>query len=175
MNTGSITTNRLCLRRWKAEDIEPYAELCADPEVMRWIGAGAVRTKEECVTAIENFERFWDENGFGLFAVERSENQSLIGFTGLAIPDFLPQVMPSIEIGWRFARVAWGYGYATEAAQASLDFGFTELGFERIVSIHQVGNGASGRIMEKLGMSPFLETIDPSCGREVKVYELMSK
>ena len=175
MNMQSLTTNRLNLRRWKAEDVDPYAEICADPEVMRWIGSGAVRTRAECVAAIESFERFWDDYGFGLFAVELQENRTLIGFGGFAIPDFLPQVMPSIEIGWRLARDAWGNGYATEAARACLEFGFEDRSIDRVVSIHQVGNDASGRIMEKIGMSLWLETIDPSCERPVRVYEVHSE
>lgn len=175
MSTEPLTTDRLRLRRWNAEDVDPYAQLCADPEVMRWIGSGAVRNRDECVAAIENFERFWDENGFGLFAVELLENQRLIGFTGLAVPDFLPEVMPTIEIGWRLARDAWGHGYATEAARTCLDFGFNERGIDRVVSIHQVGNESSGRIMERIGMSLYLETVDPSCGRPVRVYEIQSE
>lgn len=168
----NLKTDRLLLRRWRSEDLDPYAELCADPEVMRWIGGGVVRTREECASAIERFESLWEEHGFGLFAVELLESQRLIGFSGLSIPDFLPEVMPSIEIGWRLARNAWGYGYATEAARASLEFGLYERGLERLVSIHQVGNEASGRIMEKIGMTLYLETIDPSCNRPVRVYEI---
>ena len=175
MCTHSLTTDRLRLRRWKDEDLDPYAELCANSEVMQWIGSGAVQTREECSAAIEKFERFWEDNGFGLFAVEHLESARLIGFTGLAIPEFLPEVMPSIEIGWRFARDTWGYGFATEAAHAALDFGQNKRGIDRVISIHQVGNDASGRIMEKIGMSLFLETIDPSCGRPVKVYETNTK
>ena len=175
MKNQTIRTTRLLLRRWEKEDIEPYAELCADAEVMRWIGSGSTRSRDQCVKAIDGFEVFWEQNGFGLFAVETLSNRKLIGFTGLAIPGFLPQVMPSIEIGWRLARGAWGNGYATEAAKAALEFGFITCQIDRIVSIHQVGNDASGRIMEKIGMSPHLETIDPSCDRPVKVYEVLSK
>jgi len=175
MNEQPLTTDRLLLRRWKTEDLDPYAELCADPEVMRWIGSGVTRTRDECAEAIEKFEIFWEQNGFGLFAVELRGSHQFIGFTGLAIPAFLPEVMPSIEIGWRLARHAWGKGYATEAAKNSLDFGFKKCGIQRFVSIHQVGNDASGRIMEKMGMSLYLDTIDPSCDRLVRVYEIHSE
>ena len=173
MRSVEIKTNKLCLRRWKAEDIDPFANMCADPEVMKWIGSGVVRTREECLLAIENSEHFWEENGFGLFAVELRETQSLIGFSGFAVPSFLPEIMPSIEIAWRFVRDAWGHGYATEAATAALNFGLKERGLERVVSIYQVGNEASGRVMEKIGMSLYLETIDPSSGRPVKVYDIV--
>ncbi|MEM1435747.1 MAG: GNAT family N-acetyltransferase [Pseudomonadota bacterium] len=166
-----ITTERLLLRRWESDDIEPYAVLCRDPEVMRWIGDGASRSRADCVTAIAGFEACWDANGFGLFAVETLDTGTFIGFAGLAIPEFLPEVMPAVEIGWRLARSSWGRGYATEAARAALAFGFEQCRLDRIISIHQVGNDASGRIMRKLGMRPSLETTDPSCGRAVRVYE----
>ena len=131
-----------------------------------------VRTKDECAGAIEKFEDFWEQHSFGLFAVELCNDQKLIGFTGLAIPDLLPEVMPSIEIGWRFSRDSWGQGYATEAAKAALNFGFNDFRLDRVISIHQVGNDASGRIMQKIGMSLYLETTDPSCNKPVRVYEI---
>lgn len=167
-----LLTERLVLRRWRPEDLEPYAEICADPEVMRWIGKGQVRTHEECARALASFERAWEDRGFGLFALELRAARGLIGFVGLSVPDFLPEILPSVEIGWRLAAAYWGKGLATEGARAALAFGLGQLGLDRIVSIHQLGNGASGRIMEKLGMRLERETIDPSCARPVRVYEI---
>jgi RimJ/RimL family protein N-acetyltransferase len=167
-----LSTERLVLRRWRPDDLDPYAELCADPEVMRWIGNGGVRSREECSKAIFAFERAWDDRGFGLFAMELRASGGLVGFVGLSVPDFLPEILPSVEIGWRLAADQWGKGLATEGARAALAFGFGQAGLTRIVSIHQVGNRASGRIMEKLGMRLERETIDPSCGRPVRVWEI---
>ena len=141
---------------------------------MRWIGDGSTKTKEECANAIGKFEEFWNQHDFGLFALELLENHQFIGFAGLSTPNFLPEVMPCVEIGWRLARSAWGYGFATEAAEASVRFGFKSCALNRIVGIHQEGNSASARIMQKLDMTPFLETIDPSCNRAVIVHELLS-
>lgn len=173
--TIQIQTQRLLLRRWNSDDLAPYSNICADPEVMKWIGNGDVRSTAECADAISDFEIFWEKHGFGLFAVERLSDRQLIGFTGLAIPNFLPEVLPSVEIGWRFGRHAWRQGYATEAALASLDYGLKNKQMERIVSIHQIGNEASGRIMEKIGMNLEREAIDPSCGRQVRVYEIIKR
>lgn len=103
-----VVTERLVLRRWKADDLEPYAEICADSEVMRWIGRGQVRTREECARAIAAFERAWEDRGFGLFALELRASGGLIGFVGLSVPDFLPEILPSVEIGWRLAAAQWG-------------------------------------------------------------------
>lgn len=167
-----ILTQRLLLRRWRDDDLEPYTLICADPEVMRWIGKGTTRTREECAEAIARFEREWVERGFGLFAIELRSASRFIGFVGLSVPGFLPEILPTVEIGWRLARDAWGRGLATEGARAVLQAGLGEMGLERIVGIHQAGNRASGRIMEKLGMRFEREAHDPTCGRPVRVYEI---
>jgi len=170
MSKPVITTSRLLLRRWRGEDIEPFAAMCSDPQVMRYIGSGDTRTREQAAAAILTFERMWDEQGYGLFAVELLGSDHLIGFTGLAEPTFLPEIMPAVEVGWRFARQSWGNGFATEAARAALDFGLVKLGIPEIVSIHQVDNHASGRIVQKLGMRFDRDTLDQTCGRLVRVY-----
>ena len=170
MSQHSIRTGRLLLRRWRDEDVEPFAAMCRDPEVMRYIGSGATRTRAQARASIHACEREWDQKGYGLFAVELLENGGFLGFAGLAEPTFLPEIMPAVEIGWRFARQAWGMGYASEAARAALDFGFRTCGLSEIVSVHQAENHASGRIMQKLGMRFDREAIDPTCGRPVRVY-----
>ncbi|MFC9670673.1 GNAT family N-acetyltransferase [Streptomyces sp. NPDC056949] len=169
-----LKTPRLLLRRWREEDVVPLSAVNADPEVMRWIGDSSVRDEQQTCGGIEAAEREWESQGFGLFAVEVRATGELAGFTGLSIPGFLPEVLPSVEIGWRLGRAHWGKGLATEAATAVVRFGIEERGLERIVSIAQVGNHASERIMVKLGMQPFRETVDPSCGRHVRVFELLS-
>jgi len=167
-----IQTERLVLRRWRPEDLDPYAEICADPNVMRWIGAGATRSRDECADAIARFEHAWEACGFGMFAIELKALGRVIGFAGHSVPDFLPEVLPAIEIGWRLAADQWGRGVGTEAAQAALAFGFERAGMHRVVSIHQIGNDASGRIMEKLGMRLERETVHPSHGLRLRVFEL---
>jgi RimJ/RimL family protein N-acetyltransferase len=173
MKTQSIETERLRLRRWKADDVAPYGAICADPAVMRWIGNGETRTIEQCAEAVACFEQSWNQHGFGLFAVDLRETNRFIGFIGLSIPDFLPEVLPAVEIGWRLARNLWGRGLATEGAKAALRFGLEDRHLDRIVSIHQIGNAASERIIEKLGLRLERETIDPTCGRPVRVYEIL--
>jgi RimJ/RimL family protein N-acetyltransferase len=166
----AITTDRLLLRRWRAEDIDPFAAICNDHEVMRYIGCGATRSRDQSAAAILAYETGWEEKGYGLFAVELLDGNSLIGFTGLTEPTFLPEIMPAVELGWRFARQSWGSGYATEAARAALDFGLATLRMPEIVSIYQAENRASERIVEKLGMRFDRETLDASCGRLVRIH-----
>ena len=175
MSQLSIKTARLLLRRWRDDDVEPFAAMCSDPEVMRYIGSGATRTRAQAQASIETYECEWEEKGYGLCAVELLEDGRFLGFTGLSEPIFLPDVMPAVEIGWRFALQSWGNGYASEAAQAALDFGHRNLGLSEIVSIYQAENHASARIIQKLGMRFDREAIDPTCGRLIRVYRSSSE
>lgn len=165
-----METARLVLRRWREDDLEPLAAVNADPDVMRWIGDGSTRDTAQTLAGIEAMERQWEAEGFGLFAVEVRSTGELAGFTGLSVPGFMPEVMPAVEVGWRLGRRCWGQGFATEAAAAVLRFGFRDRGLERIVGIAQVGNGASERVMTKLGMRLERESVDPACGRPVRIY-----
>jgi len=175
MSHPSLNTERLILRRWRDADVEPFAAMCSDPEVMRYVGSGATRPSAQAQASIHAYEREWDQEGFGLFAVERLGDGRFLGFTGLTVPSFLPEVMPTVEIGWRFARQTWGNGYAGEAAQVALDFGLQTLGLPEIVGIYQSENRASGKIMERLGMRFDREVIDPTCGRLIRVYRTCLK
>ncbi|MFF2619486.1 GNAT family N-acetyltransferase [Kitasatospora sp. NPDC058046] len=167
-----LETPRLILRRWREEDVAPMAAVNADPEVMRWIRDGSVRDEQQTRDGIRAWEAEWEARGFGLFAVEIRSTGELAGFTGLSVPSYLPEVLPAVEVGWRLGRAHWGWGLATEAAAAAVRFGFEERGLERIVSIAQVGNDASERIMTKLGMRLDRETVNPTGGRRVRVFAL---
>jgi len=96
----------------------------------------------------------------------------LIGNTGLAIPDFLPEILPAVEIGWRLGRAHWRCGFATEAARAALAFAWDPVGLDRVVSVHAVGNDPSGNVMQKIGMHLDRETVHPKNGRAVRVYAI---
>ncbi|WP_328917412.1 MULTISPECIES: GNAT family N-acetyltransferase [unclassified Streptomyces] len=167
-----IQTPRLLLRRWHDDDLAPMAEINADPEVMRWIADGSVRDLEQTAQSIELWEEEWDEEGFGLFAVELLASGELIGFTGLSVPRFLPEVLPAVEIGWRLGRQYWGQGYASEAAHAALEFALQDRGLDRVVSISTVGNDASENVMRKLGMVLERETVHPRYGRQLHVHAI---
>ncbi|MGV9309725.1 GNAT family N-acetyltransferase [Nonomuraea sp. NPDC003727] len=164
-----LRTERLVLRRWREEDLDPLAVIDGDPEVMRFIGDGSVRTREQTAAALAFMERNWDERGFGLFAVELRETGQLAGWAGLTVPGFLPEVLPAVEIGWRLGRQFWGRGIATEAAGEALRFGFAEAGLDRIISICHVDHHASVRVMTKLGMRQERETVVPAHGQPVRV------
>jgi RimJ/RimL family protein N-acetyltransferase len=171
--TPRIETDRLVLRRWDvAGDLDAWAAICADPEVMRYIGDGSIATRAECAQRLEQFETAWRELGFGLFAIERRDTGEFIGNAGLAIPDFLPEILPAVEIGWRLGRAHWSRGFATEAARAVLAFAWDPVGLDRVVSVHAVGNDPSGNVMQKIGMHLDRETVHPTNGRAVRVYAI---
>ncbi|MDJ0343408.1 GNAT family N-acetyltransferase [Streptomyces sp. H10-C2] len=167
-----ILTPRLILRRWHDDDLAAMADINADPQVMRWIGDGSVRDLERTAEDIERWEEEWDEEGFGLFAVELLASGELAGFTGLSVPDFLPEVLPAVEIGWRLGQQFWGQGYASEAAHATLEFALQDRGLDRVISICQVGNDASENVMRKLGMVPERETAHPVYGLPLRVHSI---
>jgi RimJ/RimL family protein N-acetyltransferase len=165
-----VETERLLLRRWRADDAPALAAINADPEVMRFIGRGAVLGRGLSDDLLARFEREWRERGFGLWAMEeRAAPGELIGFCGLTVPMFLPEVLPAVEVGWRLARGAWGRGLATEAARAALVFGFEEQAMAEIVAIVQPENVRSLRVAEKLGMTPRPDRFHAGANMRVKV------
>ncbi|MCB5164207.1 GNAT family N-acetyltransferase [Streptomyces bambusae] len=165
-----IYTPRLLLRRWREEDVTAMAEIHADPAVMRWIRDGSVLDVDRTAEAIERWEEEWDDEGFGLFAVELLGSGELAGFTGLSVPHFLPELSHEVEIGWRLGRPFWGQGYASEAAHASLEFALQDRGLERLVSICNPQNTASLNVMRKLGLALERETVHPEYGHPLLVH-----
>ena len=148
-----IETGRLLLRGWRDADVEPYARLCADPEVMRFIGSGAILSRGQAEDQVSRFVRHWDERGFGLWALEEKESGAFAGFAGLAYQEDWTEGGHRTEIGWRLDRAFWGRGLATESARAGVDHGLGKLGLERIISIIQPENVASRRVAEKAGLT----------------------
>ena len=138
--------------------MEPYARMCADPEVMRYIGDGATLTREQSEGQISRFVRHWEERGFGLWALEEKASGAFVGFVGLLHHDDWPEGDHKVEVGWRLDRAHWGGGFATEGAAASVRYGFERVGLERIISIIQPANLASRRVAEKVGLTRRGET-----------------
>lgn len=148
------------------------ADINADPRVMHWIDDGSVRDLDQTAEDIERWEEEWDEEGFGLFAVELLASGELAGFTGLYMPEFLPEVMPDVAISWRFGTQFWGQGYASEAAQATLEFALQDRGLDRVISISRLGDTASENVISKLGMVPERETVHPEYGTALQVHAI---
>ncbi|WP_151476158.1 GNAT family N-acetyltransferase [Streptomyces albicerus] len=165
-----IRTPRLVLRRWRDDDLVPLSEIHADPTVMRWIGDGEPRSLEQTAEDIEAWEEEWDEEGFGLFAVELLGSGELAGAVGLYVPDSPPEVADQVAIGWRLGRVYWGQGYASEAAHAALEFALQDRGIDRVVAVCRTADTASANVLDKLGMHSEGATQDPVHGLDLRIY-----
>lgn len=146
-----LRTQRLVLREWRDEDREPFAALNDDPAVMEHFPSHLTREASDAM--VDRITTFLDEHGWGLWAVEVAGTGTFIGFTGLSVPRFEAPFTPCVEVGWRLARSAWGHGYATEAARASVAHGFGPLALDEIVAMVVPANDRSQGVMRKLGMT----------------------
>ncbi len=146
-----LTTARLRLRLWRDKDLPGFAALNADPRVMQYMPKLLDRTESDAVAG--RIREHFTQHGFGLWAVEVIGVADFIGFTGLGVPRFQAHFTPCVEIGWRLAHDYWGFGYATEAACAARDYGFTHLGLNQIVSFTVPANQRSRNVMERIGMT----------------------
>jgi len=144
-------TDRLLLRRWRADDLEDLEAVFAKPEVW-WYPDRRGRNAGETRAFLDRRIDLWRDRGWSHWAVEHREDGRVIGFLGLEPPTFLPEVMPTVEVGWRLDPDYWGRGLATEGGRAALRFGFDVLGVDEIVSIYEPENVASGRVMQRIGM-----------------------
>ncbi len=146
-----IETERLILRAFLDADREPWAEMNADPEVMRHFPATLTRAEADAV--IERVNGKIAESGVGFWALERKADGRFLGFAGLNCigHEYLP-VFGQWEVGWRLARHAWGQGYASEAGAAALAHGFGKMGLERILAYTAITNTPSEAVMQRLGM-----------------------
>ncbi len=150
MGDPEIRTERLLMRRWLDSDRTPFADLNADPEVMRYFPAVQDRTESD--RSIDRFEQRFEEQGYGLWALEVLATGEFIGFTGLnPMPSGVPGA-GDVEVGWRLARGAWHHGYATEAARAAVNMGLVHHGLLTIWSMTAVLNTPSQAVMQRLGM-----------------------
>ncbi len=165
---SQLRTARLLLRAWRETDRAPFAVLNADPIVMEYFPDQLTRAESDQLIA--RIEAGFASSGYGLWALEVRATGEFVGFTGLAVPSFDAHFTPAVEVGWRLARSAWGKGYATEAAVASIAFGFADAGLAEIVSFTSTTNVRSRAVMERIGMShdpaddfdhPDLEETDP--------------
>jgi RimJ/RimL family protein N-acetyltransferase len=141
-----IQTKRLTIRSFLESDIPEYAAIVADPEVTRFLGDGAPHSYEQAAAYVHDCIRSETEEGITRYAVTLKETGELIGFCGFK------KMYDYIDFGWRYARQAWGNGYATEAAAAVLDYGADTLKLNGIVAESAVENFWSVRVIEKIGM-----------------------
>jgi RimJ/RimL family protein N-acetyltransferase len=154
-----IATPRLILRPWSDRDFAPFAALNADPVVMRYLRG--VLTREDSDAYARRAQRHLADHGFCKWAVEAPGVAPFIGAVGLSHVRFDADFTPAVEVAWRLDRRFWGQGYATEAARAAMQDGFTRVGLKEIVAFTTLGNIPSQRVMERLGMMRVTEFDHP--------------
>ena len=154
-----IRTTRLVLRPWREDDLPAFAEQNADPLVMVFLGG--VLTREESDAYVRRAEAHFAETGFCKWAVQAPGVSPFIGAVGLTRVKFKASFTPAVEVAWRLHRQFWGQGYATEAAHASIEDGFERVRLPEIVAMTALGNAASMRVMERLGMIRSIEFDHP--------------
>jgi RimJ/RimL family protein N-acetyltransferase len=147
---GEVATRRLDLKRFTPDDMDALAPVFAKVDVWRYpYGRGF--GPDETAAFVAGQVRHWDRLGLWV-AVERSTGRT-VGYAGLSVPTFLPEILPAVEVGWRLDPDVWGLGYATEAAQEALDQAFGVLGLSQVCSLPQADNPRSVRVAERLTMN----------------------
>jgi RimJ/RimL family protein N-acetyltransferase len=161
-----LTTDRLRLRPRIRDDLEACIAMDLDPQVGRYLNPFGPPTEFERRSALEKqMAGDWPPLG-GVWAVERRDNPTFLGWCGL----FPLEDSGLIEIGYRYNVTAWGQGIATEAATRVMEFGFGDLGIDPIVAVTHPENTASQNVLAKLGMTP--RGLRRHYGLDLAFYEL---
>jgi RimJ/RimL family protein N-acetyltransferase len=154
-----IETSRLVLRPWRDSDLDPFSELNADPIVMHFLRGALTRDASDAY--VRRAQLHMAEHGYCRWAVEAPGLAPFIGTVGLAHVRYEASFTPAVDVAWRLDRHFWGQGYATEAARAAIADGFTRVGLREIVAMTTLGNIASQRVMQRLGMTRSIEFDHP--------------
>jgi len=161
----TIETARLILRGFRQSDFDDYAAMCADAEVMRFLGG--VMKRPDAWRQMAMFIGHWKLRGYGLWAVEEKATGEFIGRIGL----LNPEGWPGLEVAWTLTRAKWHQGFATEAARASADYAFAVVKADKIISMISPDNHASIRVAERIG-ERFERQIDFFPGHVTSIYSL---
>ncbi len=143
-----LETRRLILREMTLHDVDDLHKVLGDPEAMQFYPQPFDRQMTQMW--IERSIQRYAQHGFGLWSVISKENGELIGDCGLLVQEV--DDVKEIEVGYHIRRDLWGKGLATEAAQVARDYGFSQLGFAKLISLINPANIASRRVAEKNGI-----------------------
>ncbi|HHB78891.1 MAG TPA: N-acetyltransferase [Saprospiraceae bacterium] len=154
-----FTSERLGFRAWKQEDIGELSAMNKDPDVMEFFPS--TLSVADSQDLLNRLQAQYQENHFTFYAVELLQDQSFIGFIGLARTSFEEDFTPCVEIGWRLKKSAWNCGYATEGALRCLDFASHDLGIDGVYSFTPCVNFRSEKVMKKIGMKKVKEFRHP--------------
>jgi len=151
----TIETERLRLRTFESDDLGAYhATIYGDAEVMTYLPGGVPRPIEVVEETMDYFISHHHRHGFSIWAVFEKESNTFVGHGGLIYtPRSDEAPATDVEIAYAFGKTSWGKGYATEVAQASLNFGFGTMGLDKIIAVAFPANVPSQRVMQKVGMT----------------------
>lgn len=155
-------------------DLDALAPLHSEESFWRYPFGRGWSTSETEAFLERTIDRYGDP-GMAVSAVVVAETHELAGWAGLAVPTFLPEILPAVEVGWRLGERFWGRGFATEAGAEWVRYGFEELGLQSIVSIYEPDNVASGAVMARLGFAFEREATHPTNGALLHVLKLAKK
>ncbi len=166
MKIPSIKTPRLLLRPWTPDDAEALFNILQEKDVLRYLPNTTSPPLERAENYIARQLAHWQERGYGHWAVVNQEDDQVLGWNGL---EYLPDINET-ELAYLLRQSVWNRGYATEAAQAAIRFGFDQGGLETIIGLVHPDNTASIRVMEKSGLT-FADKIT-LWGLELKRYRI---
>lgn len=157
------TTSRLLLRPPMEDDVTPLYTIYGDAATNTFNSAGPLPDVARAQALLCGWLAQWRARGLGPWAIAaRDDPVRVIGFGGISLQPYLE--LKRVNLGYRFATVAWGRGYATELGQAALAFGFDEHRFDQIFGLVRPQHAASIRVLEKIGMQRF-GTLDDVLGQ----------
>jgi len=159
-----LETDRLLLRGLQPEDLDAYAAMYADPEVMRYLEDGRPLDRAAAWRSMALHLGHWSLRGYGQWALIERSTGEFVGRAGLWQPDG----WPGLEIGWVLGRPYWGHGYATEAARSAIAYTANQLDADHLISLIRPENSPSIRLAERLGET-YERTID-LLGQQAHVY-----
>ena len=159
-----MQTDRLLLRQWRESDLDAYARMVADPEVMRYLADGVPVDRFGAWRQLAAFIGHGVLRGYTHWAIELRASGEFIGRAG----PWRPDGWPALEIGWAIAPQHQGRGYATEAGGVAQHVAWTSLKPDRLVSLVRPANAPSAAVARKLG-GVLSETID-FMGAPIDVY-----
>jgi RimJ/RimL family protein N-acetyltransferase len=142
----TLETERLLLRPLAEDDLDSYAAMMADPDVVEFLGT-APMARDDAWRSMALFLGHGVLRGWTNNAVVEKESGRFVGRCGL----WQPEGWPGLEVGWTLARASWGRGYATEAASAWRDWAFANLDADELVSVVHRDNARSARVAERIG------------------------
>jgi ribosomal-protein-alanine N-acetyltransferase len=147
--SAPLETERLRLRPVVADDLDHFAALYRDPDVMRFIGTRGPLTREQTRERLDFMLDHWRQHGFGMWSLWRKADGAFVGRCGMRYLEESPEV----ELGYTLARPFWGQGFATEASRAVVRYAFDVLKLDRLVAVADPANTASVNVMKKIGMA----------------------